>query len=104
VKNMVSIAFLGQLLSSSLAVAPHVISHKSEWIGDDMKTKIHPVQQRVKILRIDHFSNSQKPLRHFTLHEPIDTYCEGPNAGQWCASALIEQPTDISRAYLSLGI
>jgi hypothetical protein len=93
-----------QLLSLSLAVPPCVILHHSEWIGNYMKTKIHLLWQHEKILQIHHSQNNQKPLRKFTPHEPICTYCEGPNSGQWCASASTEQPIDSHLAYLSHGI
>jgi hypothetical protein len=50
------------LLFSFLVALPRGILHNSEWIGNDMKTKIHFLWQHAKAMQNHHFSEHSKVI------------------------------------------
>jgi hypothetical protein len=61
VKNVVQL-FVKPLLFPFLVALPRGILHNSEWIGNDMKTKIHFLWQYAKTMQIHHFSEHSKVI------------------------------------------
>jgi hypothetical protein len=99
--------FVWQLLFSFSETLPDWISHHSEWIGRNTKTRIHLLWRRAKIVQTHHFSEHSKVPPKFRISTVSDCRivkcCEGSNASQRCRPIPVVSPTDNSRVSLSLG-
>jgi hypothetical protein len=64
--------FLWDVLFSFLTALPPGILHKSEWVGEDMRSKIHLLWQHAKIVRIHRFSEYSKVSPKFRTLAVVD--------------------------------